>query len=75
LVEALVPESHDSSPAESTENTGGATILVVDDEPALRQAVVEILRSSGYTVFEAKSASNALEIAEQHVGELDVLLA
>jgi len=74
LVEAPVPESHDSPPAEPHENGSGTTILVVDDEPALRQAVVEILRSSGYKVFEAQSAPDAISIAEKHAGELDVLL-
>ena len=75
LVETPVPDSQPSSPAGSTENAGGgATILVADDEVALRHALVEILRSSGYKVFESQTAPNALEIAEQHAGELDVLL-
>jgi PAS domain S-box-containing protein len=75
LVEAPCPESGDSHPAQSTaDNSGGATILVVDDEPALRQAVVEVLRTAGYKVFEAQTAPEALEIAEQHLGELDILL-
>jgi len=75
LVETPVPDSQPSSPAGSTEDAGSAaTILVADDEVALRHAVVEILRSSGYKVFESQTAPNALEIAEQHVGELDVLL-
>ena len=75
LVETPVPELPPSPRADPQANPGGeATILVVDDEPALRQAVVEILRSSGYKVFEAGSASDAIEIAEQHAGELDVLL-
>ncbi len=75
LVETPVPDSQPSSPAGSTEDAGSAaTILVADDEVALRHAVVEILRSSGYKVLESQTAPNALEIAEQHVGELDVLL-
>jgi two-component system cell cycle sensor histidine kinase/response regulator CckA len=75
LVEATVPESQNPSPTGSTEDDGGgATILVADDEVALRHAVVEILRSSGYKVFESQTASDALEIAQQHKGELDILL-
>jgi two-component system cell cycle sensor histidine kinase/response regulator CckA len=75
LVETAVPETQNSSPAETAEDVGGgATILVADDEPALRHAVVEILRASGYKVFEAQTVPDALEIAEQHLGELDVLL-
>ena len=75
LVEAAVPQAQDPSPAQTTEDAvGAATILVADDEAALRHAVVEILRTSGYKVFEAQTAPDALEIAQQHVGELDVLL-
>lgn len=53
---------------------GGVTILVADDETHLRQAVVEILRSTGYTVFEAQTAMEAANIAEQSVKKLDILL-
>jgi CheY-like chemotaxis protein len=74
LVEPPASESQKSSPAETREDAGGATVLVADDEAALRHAVVELLRASGYKVFEARSATHALEIAEQHLGELDVLL-
>jgi len=75
LVEPRVPELEESSPAESTEEaSSGATILVADDEAALRHAVAEILRASGYKVFEARTAPHALEIAERHLGKLDVLL-
>jgi CheY-like chemotaxis protein len=52
-----------------------ATILVADDEPALRQAVVQILRANGYSVLEPQTSNHALEIAEQTRGRLDVLLA
>src|SRR5258708_26888066 len=75
LVEAAVPQAKDPSPAQTTEDAvGAATILVADDEAALRHAVVAILRTSWYNVFEAQTAPDALEIAQQHVGELDVLL-
>ena len=61
--------------ADSGPDSGdGVTILVADDEVPLRQAVVEILRSTGYTVFEAETALDAVEIAEQRVPKLDVLL-
>jgi CheY-like chemotaxis protein len=53
---------------------GGATILVTDDEAPLRQAIAEILRSSGYNVLEASTAAEALEAVREHRGELDVLL-
>ncbi len=65
---------HDS-PAVTTADSGiDATILIADDESALRHAIVEILRTSGYKVLEAESSTQALEIARQHRGQLDILL-
>ncbi len=58
----------------SEESGSGITVLVADDEAALRQAVVQILRTSGYKVLEAQSSTEALEMAQQHAGKLDVLL-
>jgi two-component system cell cycle sensor histidine kinase/response regulator CckA len=58
----------------SEESGGGVTVLVADDEAALRQAVVQILRTTGYSVLEAQSSTEAVEMALQHVGKIDVLL-
>jgi two-component system, cell cycle sensor histidine kinase and response regulator CckA len=75
LVEPPAPKSQQLSPAQTMAHaSGGATILIAHGETALRQAVVEILRASGYKVLEARTAPHALEIAKQHLGELDVLL-
>jgi PAS domain S-box-containing protein len=56
------------------ESVGGGTVLVADDETALRQTIVEILRSSGYNVLESRSAEDALEIARRSAGKIDILL-
>ena len=74
LVTAPVTQSAPVSPLETGGDTAGTTVLVVDDEASLRHAVVEILRSSGYTVLEAETARGAVEMASQHKGSLDVLL-
>ncbi len=66
-------ESHKPA-AEHSEPAPQATILLADDEAALRHAVAEILRQSGYTVFEAATALDALELAKSHAGEIEVLL-
>ena len=43
-------------------------VLVVDDEPAVRTAVVEMVRRSGYQVMEADSAESALgALASAHI--------
>jgi two-component system, cell cycle sensor histidine kinase and response regulator CckA len=62
-------------PLELSEDSGqGVTILVADDQTALRHAVVEILRTSGYTVIDSESSSEALELARAHKGTIDILL-
>jgi PAS domain S-box-containing protein len=75
VAERVIPQIHDSSAIQTAEDGDGrTTILVADDEAALRHALVDILRTSGYEVLEAQSATKALEIAEQHSGKLDILL-
>ncbi|HEV2564052.1 MAG TPA: ATP-binding protein [Microvirga sp.] len=44
----------------------GETILVVEDEPALRAYAVEALRDLGYRVLEAADGRGALSIVERH---------
>jgi len=61
-------------PAASAEPAPRATILLADDESALRHAVAEILRQSGYTVLEAPTALDALEFAKSQSGKIDILL-
>jgi len=61
--------------AKPKETPGGdETILVVEDEPALRELVQEILQKKGYRVLEAASGVQALEVWETHKGEIDLLL-
>ena len=51
------------------------TILVVDDELYVLNAVSNMLAHSGYTVLRATSADAALEIARTHRGPIDLLLS
>jgi two-component system, cell cycle sensor histidine kinase and response regulator CckA len=53
---------------------GRETILLVEDEPALRNLVKNILERSGYRVLEAESAITALELWTDHHDEIDLLL-
>ncbi len=47
---------------------GTGTILLVDDEPMVRDLVTEILRGAGYAVLAAHSAKEALELAAAREG-------
>jgi two-component system, cell cycle sensor histidine kinase and response regulator CckA len=54
--------------------TRQATILVIDDEPALREVTVRILTRTGFTVLSASDGAAALKIAADHDGDVDLLL-
>ena len=53
---------------------GTETILLVEDEEALRKMTHELLEESAYTVLEASDGLEALEIAQQHKGPIHLLL-
>jgi two-component system cell cycle sensor histidine kinase/response regulator CckA len=53
---------------------GTETILVAEDEEALREAICGFLRSLEYTVFAASTGHQALSIASQHEGHIDLLI-
>ena len=53
---------------------GDETILVVEDEPALRELVQEILQKKGYTVLEAATGNTAFKVWQQHKENIDLLL-
>src|SRR5205814_9836932 len=50
------------------------TVLVVDDNEALRGIVREVLESAGYVVLEALDGASALEKAASHPGSVHLLL-
>jgi DNA-binding NarL/FixJ family response regulator len=48
----------------------GGQLLLVDDEPGLRQAVQAYLEDSGFTVYVASNAKDGLELAQQKLPDL-----
>jgi two-component system cell cycle sensor histidine kinase/response regulator CckA len=54
--------------------SGGETILLVEDDPALRKMAAEVLRDTGYKVVTAPCGADAMQVAAEHQGPLDVLL-
>jgi PAS domain S-box-containing protein len=54
--------------------TGSETILLTEDEQDVREIAREFLESGGYKVVEAKDASEAVQLARQHSGAIDLLV-
>jgi len=53
---------------------GTETVLLVEDETAVRSLLRDILESNGYVVLEASRAAEALETSERHRGPIQLLL-
>ena len=56
------------------EHSGTETLLIVENEPAIRNLLQMALRRNGYTVLAAESAREALEIVRSHAGAIDLLI-
>jgi nitrogen-specific signal transduction histidine kinase len=61
-------------PSVPTRSTRAETILVVEDEDALRNVAARTLRATGYKVMTAASAEEALLTATQYLGGIHLLL-
>jgi|HubBroStandDraft_2_1064218.scaffolds.fasta_scaffold00178_14 PAS domain S-box-containing protein len=53
---------------------GNETILLVEDEDAVRESASEYLAENGYTVLKAKHGPDALKIADQHSRPIHLML-
>lgn len=62
-----------SRPAGKSERGGNETILLVEDEPAVRASLSFFLRRWGYRVLEACDGDEACELWRQHRGEIALL--
>jgi two-component system cell cycle sensor histidine kinase/response regulator CckA len=54
---------------------GQGTVLIVEDEEAVRLIMSTVLRRQGYTVLEAATPVIAMELFDRHGNEIDLLLA
>lgn len=61
-------------PAEVPAITSRGTVLLVEDENAVREATKRMLRKFGFTVIEAKHGQDALTLWEQAGSSVDVVL-
>jgi DNA-binding NtrC family response regulator len=71
-----VPDSIVAEPAEVADSLpcGSETILVVEDDPAVRGVTVRMLEQLGYATLSAPGGAEALEMIRDHSGTIDLLL-
>ncbi len=53
---------------------GSETILIVEDDDGVRRLACRVLEVLGYTVLSAESGDQALELAREHKGKIDLVL-
>jgi two-component system cell cycle sensor histidine kinase/response regulator CckA len=71
------PTAPRAEAADSTDHApvdGRETILLVEDEPAVRQLFAHALTRAGYQVYEARNGQEALKVFDQHGDSIDLLL-
>lgn len=73
-VPAPAPEPAPAPAAREKRATGTETILVVEDEAAVRNVTRRLLEAAGYTVLTAASGAEALAICAGHAAEIRLLL-
>ena len=67
-------ESEAPVPVASKLPRGDETILLAEDEETVRAVAREFLELQGYTVLEATDGADALAVAQEYAGAIDLLL-
>lgn len=70
----MLPQFSGAMTPPPPEHSGTETLLIVENEPAIRNLLQMALRKNGYTVLAAESAREALEIVRGHTGAIDLLI-
>jgi PAS domain S-box-containing protein len=61
-----------AQPAVSLQGT--ETVLIVEDQPAVRKLTVEVLERYGYNVLEVEDARSALSVSERFTGPIHLMI-
>jgi PAS domain S-box-containing protein len=67
-------EAHTENESQRALSSGEQTVMVVDDEDAIRNFACRILQSEGYTVLQARNGEEALRLYERHESPIHLLL-
>jgi PAS domain S-box-containing protein len=79
--EILLPQVAAAVPARAELSLGMAlprgteTVLVVEDEEAVRLIVRRVLESQGYAIIEARDGNDALRVCSERGGDIDLVLS
>ena len=68
------PETPETLQLPDVSLQGSETILLVEDEPSVRQLTCKILVENGYTVLTAADSQEALKLSERYAAPIDLLL-
>jgi two-component system cell cycle sensor histidine kinase/response regulator CckA len=68
------PLAAEAAPATARDVTGQDTILLVEDEEAVRSFAARALRMRGYNVLEAGGGEEALEIVKDQANTIDLII-
>jgi two-component system cell cycle sensor histidine kinase/response regulator CckA len=74
IVTQTVKEKYQPSESRRIAAGGSETILLVEDETAVRVMIRKILKSKGYTVLEAQHGQEAIHICEYHSGPIHLMV-
>jgi CheY-like chemotaxis protein len=69
-----VVETDDQNDSVMMASGGRETILLVEDEPVLRELVAKVLEGYQYRVLEAETGVQALKVWDEYQGKIDLLL-
>lgn len=64
-----------AAPPEPSDLTGKGTILLVEDEDAVRTFAARALATRGYEVLQAESGEAALAVVDAHEGRIDLVVS
>jgi signal transduction histidine kinase/CheY-like chemotaxis protein len=69
------PEAEASSMPPSSDTRGGATILLVEDDPAVRAVTARMLSRAGHHVLVADNPERAFTLAAENADRIDLLVS
>lgn len=65
----------DRRDAKRADLTGKGTVLLVEDEEAVRAFAARALAQRGYTVLEAERGETAIQLTAEHEGQIDLVIS